>query len=123
MFTYDLAVANPELAYSACIVAAHNKFPHLAWHQVDSPPKNMLDAALARQFGLYVLVIRFGVPKKRVCKIAKISREVFWRFLPKFEERMETPEFRDHVDAVELEARQVIERRISEIHEEQKRSA
>lgn len=112
---YDHAIANPELAYHAAIVAAHQHFPHLEWLQVLKPPKNMLDAALARQFALYIVVMRFGVPKKRVSKIAEISREVFWRFLPKFEERMVSTEFRDHLDAIELTAREVIERRVAEL--------
>lgn len=112
---YGNAIAHPDLAYHAAIASAHQHFPHLEWQQILNPPKNMLDAALARQFALYVVAMRFGVPKKRVCKIAEISREVFWRFIPKFEERMVSGAFRDHLDAIELLAREMIERRVAEL--------
>lgn len=109
MKEFQQALENPEVAYATTISAVQECFPHLSWGQIMTPPHNMFDAALARQFALYLMVERFGVPKRRVCEIAGIGREVFWRFLPKFEDRIKTNNFANYVDKVEQLSREKIQ--------------
>ena len=52
--------------YEACLRAVQIHFNHLTLEEIRQPPRGYLDAFLARQIALHILIDQFGWPKRRV---------------------------------------------------------
>lgn len=106
--SYPIIDRNPQKAWFFTIDAVAEGFTQLSWAQIAKPPERMFDAALARQVAFYVLCERLGAPKRRMVTIGGMSREYPSRCKRVIEKRMKTPHFRDHIEAIEARARQLL---------------
>ena len=59
---------------ACCYKASQSHFSHLPMRYLVSPPKHMLDAALARQVALYILHDECNVHRRRIVKMLGIAR-------------------------------------------------
>lgn len=109
MEEFPLATINPERAWDCVLWALNDGFPFLTYPQIKNPPKEWLEAAMVRQLGLWIMIEKFGVPKKRTAAIACVSREVFWRAFPKIEMRLLKPKFKEHAERILADAIEKIE--------------
>lgn len=59
---------------AACYNATRQHFSHLPLRYVITPPVDMLDAHLARQVAIVILIEEFGIPRRRVGMILGLAR-------------------------------------------------
>lgn len=59
---------------AACYSATRKHFAHLPLRYVINPPVDMLDAALARQIAIVILIDEFGIPRRRIGTILGLAR-------------------------------------------------
>jgi len=59
---------------AACYSATRKHFSHLPLRYVITPPVDMLDAHLARQIAIVILIDEFGIPRRRIGVILGLAR-------------------------------------------------
>ncbi|MFB2553376.1 hypothetical protein [Ensifer soli] len=97
-----------EACMHACLVAVREGFPHLDIRDIADPPHEWFDAALARQVVMHIMIRDFGWPKRRVVEVEARSREAINRALRTIDERMLTPRFAAHYQAMKARARSLL---------------
>lgn len=110
MEEFTLATIHPARAWDCVLWALNDGFPFLTYTQISKPPSGWFEAALARQIGVWIMIEKLGVPKKRTIKIAGVSKEMTWRCFPKIERRLESVKFREHTERILADAIDKIER-------------
>ncbi|MEA3533689.1 hypothetical protein [Rhizobium sp. CC-YZS058] len=61
---------------SAAYRASRSHFSHLPLRFIIDPPVDMLDAALARQVAIHVLVVQFSIPRRRLIVLLNVGRSM-----------------------------------------------
>ncbi|MCC5780786.1 hypothetical protein H7H48_17115 [Nitratireductor sp. B36] len=63
-----------QLMLACCFRASQQHFSHLAIRDIVAPPREKLDAALARQVALTLMRDAFDVPQRRTSKLVDRNR-------------------------------------------------
>lgn len=97
----DFVVA---LAVEAAYEAVLEMFPWLTITQIKNPPRQMMDAKLARQIAIHILAERVGIPQRQIARYQARQRTSIHFALQSVTKRMECNRF---VTAYESAAFQV----------------
>lgn len=108
----DALLAGAEFthaAFRASIEGVHEQMGHLTVEQICEPPREWLDAALARQIAIHLTVNRFAVQKRRIAIELERSREAINRALRTVDERLAHDAFADRYEAMAERAQAALE--------------
>ncbi|WP_411035718.1 hypothetical protein [Shinella sp. BYT-45] len=89
---YD-EVQRLEVMLACCIKAVQSHFSHLAVRDIVEPPRDLFDAALARQIAIHILHVEFGVPRRRIVKMQARQRTSISFAIQRIDERLGCPVF------------------------------
>ncbi|MBZ0164605.1 MAG: hypothetical protein K8H74_18065 [Notoacmeibacter sp.] len=92
----------------AALKAVQSGFPHLSITDIAHPPRQWLDAALARQIAIHILVHQFGFSRNRLARELGRARASTFRALEVVDERMISPEFEDSYATMAARARDAL---------------
>ena len=87
-------------AFRASIEGVQEQMGHLTVEQICEPPREWLDAALARQIAIHLTVNRFAVQKRRIAIELERSREAINRALRTVDERLAHDAFANRYEAM-----------------------
>ena len=82
-----------EVMLACCVKAVQSHFSHIAVRDIIWPPRDLFDAALARQVAIYILHIEFEVPLRRIVKMQARQRTSISFAIRKIDERLGCPVF------------------------------
>lgn len=82
-----------EVMLACCVKAVQSHFSHIATRDIIWPPRDLFDAALARQVAIYILHIEFEVPRRRIVKMQARQRTSISFAIRKIDERLGCPVF------------------------------
>ncbi len=82
-----------EVMLACCFKAVQSHFSHIAVRDIIWPPRDLLDAALARQVAIYILHVDFDVPRRRIVKMQARQRTSISFAISKIDERLGCPVF------------------------------
>ena len=77
----------------AAFRASRSHFSHLPIRFVIDPPVDMLDAALARQVAIHVLMVQFQIPRRRVMVLLSVGRTMVGQAVRTVDYRRDEPVF------------------------------
>lgn len=83
------AVARAERAYRAVL----SEFQWLSLDQVRNPPRAIMDAKLARQIAIHLMVNRMGMEQRQIARLQGRQRTSIHFALETVNERLESPSF------------------------------
>lgn len=94
-----------QVRVTAAFAAVAEHFSHIAIRDIIDPPaKGYYDAYLARQMAWHIVVLRFGIAKKRLVKIQPRSLDTLQRSLRIVDERCGCPVFKKQYDKIAARA-------------------
>lgn len=102
------------LAAESAYEAASEMFAWLSVEQVRNPPRQMLDAKLARQVAIHLMNGSLGMPQRQIARLQGRQRTSIHFALQAVEKRLETDEFRNAYDRAEGLALVAFEERMGE---------
>ena len=108
----DALLAGAEFthaAFRASIEGVQEQMGHLTIEQICEPPREWLDAALARQIAIHLTVNRFAVQKRRIAIELERSREAINRALRTVDERLAHDAFAGRYEAMAERAQAALE--------------
>ncbi len=82
-----------EVMLACCFKAVQSHFSHIAVRDIIWPPRDLFDAALARQVAIYILHVEFEVPRRRIVKMQARQRTSISFAISKIDERLGCPVF------------------------------
>ncbi|WP_457587323.1 hypothetical protein [Ensifer canadensis] len=82
-----------EVMLACCVKAVQSHFSHIAVRDIIWPPRDLFDAALARQVAVYILHVDFEVPRRRIVKMQARQRTSISFAIRKIDERLGCPVF------------------------------
>ncbi|MCZ8159097.1 MAG: hypothetical protein O9256_04345, partial [Rhizobiaceae bacterium] len=74
--------------------AVLSEFRWLSLDHVKNPPRTMLDAKLARQVAIHLMVNRMGIEQRQIARLQGRQRTSIHFALQTVNERLENPEFK-----------------------------
>ncbi|WP_244475200.1 hypothetical protein [Rhizobium sp. Leaf341] len=78
---------------SAAYRASRSHFSHLPLRFIIDPPVDMLDAALARQVAIHILMVQFCIPRRRVMVLLSVGRTMVGQAVRTVDYRCDEPVF------------------------------
>lgn len=103
-----------QAAWSACVLATSEGFPHLTVAEIITPPHRYFDAALARQVAVHLMVNQFCWPRRRVYLETLHNRGTIGRGLQVIDERLQSVKFENHYRTIAARASDLLAARICE---------
>lgn len=82
-----------EVMLACCFKAVQLHFSHIAVRDIIWPPRDLFDAALARQIAIYILHVEFEVPRRRIVRMQARQRTSISFAIRKIDERLGCPVF------------------------------
>ena len=82
-----------EIMLACCFKAVSQHFRHIAIRDIIRPPRDLLDAALARQVAIYILHVEFEVPRRRIVSMQARQRTSISFAIQRVDDRLSCPVF------------------------------
>ncbi|MFK5980844.1 MAG: hypothetical protein QM488_18370 [Rhizobiaceae bacterium] len=92
--------ADFQTTYEASVSGVQSGFKHLSKENIAYPPHCWLDAALARQIAIHIMIEKFDIPRRQIARELERNRATILNAMRTVDERMLNPEFADSYETM-----------------------